>query len=85
MRRLIRDRLQETPSPQLVAVAVVLLVVGATVIGALIGGGGEDPGPVPQAGRQSNEERRASFLARIIPPGEESARASAEGGVPRSV
>jgi len=78
-------RLKETPSPRLVAIAAALLVAGATAIGVLAGGGGGDGGPVPEAGRQSNKERRASFLARIIPPGEEPADASAEARVPRSV
>ncbi len=84
MRQLRRDRLNEILSPRVATIAAVALVLGATTLGAVVGGGGEDPGPVPQAGRQSNEERRTSFLARIIPP-EKSADTSAEAGVPRSV
>lgn len=84
MRQVLRDRLHEAPSPRLAAIVAVVLVLGATAVGALIGGGGQKAAPVPEAGRQSNEERRTSFLARIIPP-EESAEASAEAGVPKSV
>ena len=84
MRQVLRDRLHEAPSPRLVAIVAVVLVLGATALGALIGGGGQKATPVPEAGRQSNEERRTSFLARIIPP-EESADPSAEAGVPKSV
>jgi beta-N-acetylhexosaminidase len=79
-----RNHLQEAPSPRLAAIAAVVLVLGATALGALIGAGGQKADPVPEASRQSNEERRTSFLARIIPP-EKSADASAEAGVPRSV
>ena len=84
MRQVLRDHLHEAPSPRLVAIVAVVLVLGATAVGALIGGGGQKAAPVPEAGRQSNEERRTSFLARIIPP-EASAEASAEAGVPKSV
>lgn len=84
MRQVLRDRLHEAPSPRLAAIVAVVLVLGATALGALIGGGGQKAAPVPEAGRQSNEERRTSFLARIIPP-EASAEASAEAGVPKSV
>ncbi len=80
------DRLKDIHSPRLVAIAAVVLVAGATALGVLAGGGGGDTDAVPEAGRQSNEERRASFLARIIPPGEEpAADAPPEAGVPRSV
>ena len=81
----IGDRLKETPSPRRVAIVVVVLVAGATALGVLAGGGGGDADQVPEAGRQSNAERRASFLARIIPPGEEAPDTSGETGVPRSV
>lgn len=80
-----RDLLKEIPSPRLVVIAVAVLVAGATAIGVLAGGGGGRTDPVAEAGRQNNDERRTSFLARIIPPGEESPDAAAETGVPRSV
>jgi len=80
-----RNRLKKIPSPWLVAVVAVLLVAGVIALGVLAAGGGDGSDPVPEASRQSNEERRASFLARIIPPGEEPADASAPTGVPRSV
>ena len=84
--RKLPKRIDEIPSsPRLVAIVAVILVAGATAIGVLTGGGGGDDGPVPEAGRQSNEERRTSFLARIIPPGKESADPSPETDVPRSV
>ena len=80
----IRDRLKAIPSPRVVAIVAVLLVAGATALGVLAGGGNSSQ-PVPEASRQSNEERRVSFLARIIPSAEEPADASAETEVPRSV
>ena len=80
-----RERLEHIASPRLIAIVAVVLVTGATALGILVGSGGGDDDPVPEAGRQSNDERRTSFLARMIPPAEESVDTSAESGVPRSV
>ena len=79
------DWLKEIHSPRRVAIVAAVLVAGATALGVLAGGGGSDTDAVPEAGRQRNDERRTSFLARIIPPDEEAVEASAETGVPRSV
>lgn len=79
-------RLKDFSHPRLLAVLAVVLVLVGTAGGVLAGGGGsdEDP-PATQAGRQSGEERRTSFLARIIPPGEVTEKAPQGAQVPRSV
>jgi beta-N-acetylhexosaminidase len=70
--------------PAIVVLAVI--AVAAAVAGALVArsGDGGDPA-VPEAGSQSPSQRRASFLARVIPPPPEPRDKSAAKGVPRSV
>ena len=65
-----------------VAGVVALLAIAATV-GALIGGDDEPSRSVPEAGGRDRSERRASFLAKLIPPAREGGRRSAR--TPRSV
>ena len=54
--------------------------------GALVArDGGDAETTVPEAGNQAPGQRRASFLARVIPPPPEPRDESAGKGVPRSV
>lgn len=81
-----RERLSQIPSPRLIAILAAVLVVGATAVGLLAGGGGGDgSGEVPEAGRQAPGDRRTSFLARVIPPEGDVEDAPPGAGVPRSV
>jgi beta-N-acetylhexosaminidase len=73
--------------PRRVAVlALAVIAVAAGVAGALVARDGGDPETaVPEAGNQSPGQRRASFLARVIPPPPDPRGESAGTGVPKSV
>lgn len=81
------DHLKGFSQPRLLAIVAVVFVLAGTAAGVLAGGGSDsdDDLPATQAGRQSGEERRTSFLARIIPPGEVTEKAPQGARVPRSV
>jgi len=67
-------------------VGLALIAVASAVAGALVARDGDDAGnAVPEAGNQAPSQRRASFLARVIPPPPEPGGESAGKGVPRSV
>ncbi len=58
----------------------------SAVAGALVArDASDDAGPLPEAGSQAPSQRRASFLARVIPPPPEPSDGSGGKGVPRSV
>jgi beta-N-acetylhexosaminidase len=76
------ERLPEAVTSRRAIVVGVLLLVAVVV---LVTRGGDDNGPnVPEAGVLHAKERRASFLARLIPPPAEPPHAKG-AGVPRSV
>ena len=66
--------------------ALALIAALAVVAGALVGRGGDDrASTVPEAGSQGPAQRRASFLARVIPPPLAPREEPRGKGVPRSV
>ena len=71
---------------RLLAIALLLVAVGAATAGALVAGGGDEPRrPLPEAGRAETREG-VSFLARLIPPApERERRIEGDTDVPRSV
>ena len=74
-----------TTSARRVAAVAVLCVIaaGAAIGGAIVGAGSDETGSVPEAGVRDGGERRASFLAQLIPPAPE---AGGKGsGAPRSI
>ena len=66
--------------------ALALIAAAAAAAGALVASDADDgESGVPEAGGQAPSQRRASFLARVIPPPPEPGGESAGQGVPRSV
>jgi beta-N-acetylhexosaminidase len=76
--------MRTTTARRVAAVAVLCLIaVGAGVAGALVGRDDSDDKSVPEAGARGGGERRASFLAQLIPLPPE--RGTRGGKAPRSI
>ncbi len=77
--------MRKTTARRLAAVAALCLIaVGAGIAGAVVGRDSQDDdAPVPEAGARQDVERRASFLAQLLPLAPE---AAAKGGAkPRTL
>jgi beta-N-acetylhexosaminidase len=66
---------------RIATVAGAVLASGSLALGMWVGAGTGGDDPVPEASVRQEVERRTSFLARLIPPAPEGARA---GGPPRA-
>lgn len=82
-----RDPLAELPPERRRAIAAIVLVTAAIVVALVLLGGREEEleKPTREASSQPTGERRASFLAKVVPPATERIKVPANARVPRSV